>query len=73
VYAAPEPKAFCSVVPQETESGSPSPRNASVLSDRIAIATVRIVLAKIRGPTFGRMWRVLRCHPLAPSARDRST
>ena len=31
-----------------------------MVSDRIAIATIRTVFAKISGPTFGRMWRVTR-------------
>ncbi len=31
------------------------------------------MLAKISGPTFGKMWRDVRCQSLAPSARARST
>ena len=42
---APELNAFSSIVPQEMLVGSPSPRNASDASARIATAMIRTVLA----------------------------
>src|SRR5918996_1972502 len=55
---APAPNADSRIVPHEVLSGSPRPRNDSVVSERMAMATSRTVLAKMSGPTFGRMWRV---------------
>ena len=52
---APESNAFSSIVPHEMRVGSPSPRNDSAASDRIATATISTVLAKISGSVFGRM------------------
>src|SRR5205085_7149496 len=49
---APWPNAFSKIVPQEVWRGSPNPRNDSVASDRIAIATVSTVCAEMSGPTF---------------------
>ena len=46
-------KAASSIDPQETRSGSPSPRKARVVSDRMATATISTVLAKISGTTLG--------------------
>jgi hypothetical protein len=70
--AAPWVKAASSIDPQETRSGSPSPRKARVVSDRMATATIRTVLAKISGTVLGRMWRLIRCQSSAPRARARS-
>jgi hypothetical protein len=53
---APELNAFSSIVPHEILVGSPRPRKESAASDRIATATMRTVLAKIRGRVLGRMW-----------------
>ena len=53
---APDSNAFSSIVPQEILVGSPSPRNDSAASERIATATISTVLAKISGIVFGRMW-----------------
>ena len=53
--------------------GSPRPRNDSVDSDRIEMAMISTVLAKISGSTLGRIC-LRRTHGVrAPSARDRST
>ena len=57
VVIAPTPKASSSIEPQDTRVGSPRPRKLSVVSVRIATATVRVVLAKTIGITFGRIWR----------------
>src|SRR3712207_8433850 len=54
---APSAKADSRMLPHETLKGSPSPRKESVVSVRIATATTRMVLAKMRGKTLGRMWR----------------
>ena len=43
------------------------------VGQRITIGTVSVVLARIRGETLGRMWRVIRCQFDPPSARLRST
>ena len=59
--------------PHEIAVGSPRPRIARVVSDRIATATVSTACAKITGKTLGRMWRVMIDQSLAPSARERST
>jgi hypothetical protein len=71
--AAPALNAPSRMVPHDTLVGSPSPRNDSVLSERMAMATRSTVLAKIMGPTLGRMCLVVRCQPPAPRARARST
>src|SRR5581483_595544 len=70
---APLTKAKWSMVPHDTCTGSPSPRNASVASDRIEPAITSTVLAKINGSTLGRM-----CSPMiraseAPNERIRAT
>ena len=70
---APDSKASSSILPQDALSGSPSPRNESVASERITTGTVSVVFARISGDTLGRMWRVIRCQFDAPSARLRST
>ena len=70
---APLSNASSSILPQDAFDGSPSPRNDSVASERITIGTVSVVLARISGETFGRMWRDIRCQLDAPSARLRST
>ena len=54
---APESKPVSSIVPHEMCVGSPSPRNDSEASARIATATISTVLAKISGATLGKMWR----------------
>ena len=53
VVIAPTPNASSSIEPHETRVGSPSPRKLSVVSERIAIATVSVVFAKTIGITFG--------------------
>ena len=72
VVIAPTPKASSSIDPQETRVGSPSPRKLSVVSARIAIATVSVVFAKTIGITLGRTCRVIWCQRPAPSTRARS-
>ena len=47
------------MVPHDTIAGRRDRGATSVVSDRIASATVRIVLAKMTGITFGRMCRVI--------------
>ena len=69
---APEPKALSSIVPQLTCSGSPSPRKVSVVSDRIAIATVSVVLARTSGMTLGSTCLLIWCQLPPPSTRARS-
>src|SRR3712207_9075673 len=54
---APSAKADSRMLPQEILKGSPRPRKERVVSVRMATATTRMVLAKIRGKTLGRMWR----------------
>ena len=58
--------------PHEIALGSPRPRIASVVSDRIASATISTAFANNTGNTFGRTCRVMRCQCPAPSARERS-
>src|SRR3954447_15471468 len=70
---APVSNAFSSIVPHEIRVGSPSPRNESAASDRIATATINTVLAKISGRVLGRMCFLMMYGSLAPSARARST
>ena len=72
VVIAPTSKARSSIVPQETRVGSPRPRKLSVVSVRMAAATVRVVLAKTIGVTLGRACRVTCCQRPAPSTRARS-
>ena len=69
---APAENASSSIDPQEARNGSPSPRKLSVVSDRIAIATVNVVLAKTIGITLGSTCRLIWCQSPAPSARARS-
>src|SRR5204862_2536734 len=70
---APLTKAKWSIVPQDTWTGSPSPRNASVASARIDPAITRTAFAKISGATFGRMWIPIRRRSLAPMDCTRTT
>ena len=56
---APLTNAKCSIVPHETWTGSPSPRNASVASARMQPAITSTAFAKIRGATLGRMCLVI--------------
>ena len=72
VVIAPTSNAASSIEPQETRVGSPRPRKLSVVSARIAAATVRVVLAKTIGITFGSTCRVIWCQRPAPSSRARS-
>jgi hypothetical protein len=58
---APALNALSSMVPQETRNGSPSPRKDSVVSERIAMATVKVVLASTSGITLGSTWRDIWC------------
>ena len=55
--------------PTRPRVGSPSPRNASVVSERIAIGTVSVELARMSGDTFGRMCRLMTCAVRARRAR----
>ncbi len=52
--------------------GPPSPRNVNVVSDRIATATVSVVLARTSGMTLGSTCRVIWCQLPPPSTRARS-
>ena len=72
VVIAPTLNASSSIVPHETRVGSPRPRKLSVVSVRIATATVSVVLANTIGITLGRMCRVIWCQRPAPSTRARS-
>ena len=45
------------IVPQVIGCGSPSPRNASAVSSKIAMATVSTVFAISSGPICGSTWR----------------
>ena len=63
-----ETKAFSIRRPQEIRLGSPRPRNASAVSAKIAIATVRTVLATRSGATCGSTWRKMILESRAPSA-----
>ena len=69
---APAWNASSIIVPHDLDCGSPRPRKESCDSDRIAIAIVKIVFAKITGIRFGVMCLITTCASLAPSARDRS-
>src|ERR1700677_3864860 len=64
--------AWLSMAPQDTSVGSPRPRNTSVVSDKIALATVRLVDTRISGVTFGSTCLTSTCRLLAPSAGARS-
>ena len=46
------------MAPQDTSVGLPSPRNVSVVSDRIAPATVNVLETRINGATLGNTWRI---------------
>src|SRR5205085_9972794 len=63
---APLTKAKWSMVPHDTWTGSPSPRNASVASARIEPAITSTAFAKMSGATFGRMWIPIKRRSLAP-------
>jgi hypothetical protein len=54
---APAANASSSIEPQDTRNGSPRPRNDSVVSERMAIATVSVVFASTNGITLGSTWR----------------
>ena len=60
------------MVPHEVRVGSPSPRKLSVVSERMAIATVSVVLAKTIGITLGSTCFDIWCQRPAPIARARS-
>ena len=70
--SAPWLNASSMSVPHDCDFGSPRPRKDSCDSDRIAIAMVRIVFAKMIGIRFGVMCLITTWASLAPSARDRS-
>ena len=72
VVIAPTSKASSSIEPHDTRVGSPSPRKLSVVSARIAIATVSVVLANTIGITFGSTCLRIWCQRPAPSTRARS-
>src|SRR3954447_21285713 len=69
VVIAPTEKALSSIDPHDTRVGSPSPRKLSVVSERIAIATVSVVLAKTIGMTLGSTWRLICRQRPAPRTR----
>ena len=71
--AAPLCQALRSMLPQLKFRGSPRPRNESVVSERMAMATTSTVLAKMSGKTLGRMWRRMVCVFVEPMALARST
>jgi len=73
LIAALLPKASSRTTPQLKFVMSTFPRNASVLSERIATATVRIVFAKTSGNTLGKMCFLRMERLLAPDAFARST
>src|SRR5690606_15519222 len=58
---APVSIADLSMAPQETRLGSPSPRNDSVDSEMIALATDNVVLANTSGSTLGSTCLVMMC------------
>src|SRR3954449_5673009 len=66
---APPVNAFSMIRPHEIPDDRP--RIASVVSARIASATIKIVFANSTGNTLGRTWRVTVCQCEPPSARDR--
>ena len=70
---APTPYASSSIEPHEVRVGSPRPRKLSVVSERIATATVSVVFANTIGTTFGSRCLPIRCRCPAPRARERST
>ena len=72
VVIAPTWKASSSIEPHDTRVGSPSPRKLSVVSVRIAMATVSVVLAKTIGITLGSTCRLIWCQRPAPRTRARS-
>src|SRR5659263_642373 len=57
------------MVPQLKLSGSPRPRNDSVVSERMAMATTSTRLAKMSGITLGRTCLRMMCQLLEPMAR----
>ena len=65
--------AFSIIFPSEMRLGSPSPRNASAVSSKIATAIVSTVLAISSGATCGSTWRITILVWPAPSARARFT
>ncbi len=69
---APWSNALSRIGPQEMWNGSPSPRNDSVVSVRIAAATVSVVFANTSGITFGSTYRFICRQWPAPSALARS-
>ena len=72
VVIAPTANASSSIEPHETRVGSPRPRKLSVVSARIATATVSVVFAKTIGITLGSTCRRICCQRPAPSTRARS-
>ena len=70
---APRSKAKFSIWPQLMTVGSPSPRKASVDSDRIARLMTSTMLASMSGSTAGMMWRRRMWKSPAPMARARMT
>ena len=73
VVIAPTSKASSSIEPHDTRVGSPRPRKLSVVSARIASATVSVVFANTIGITLGSTCRVIWCQRPAPRTRARST
>src|SRR3990172_9320777 len=57
------------ICPQLIAYGSPRPKNARKLSVKIEFDTVKIVFAKMRGPSTGMTWRIMMCPSVAPIAR----
>src|SRR6185437_9738960 len=69
---APWNRAWLIIEPQDTSIGLPSPRKASVVSDKIAPATVSVLETRMNGATFGRTWRTTSWPSRAPRALARS-
>src|SRR5580658_1374178 len=69
---APWLKAWLIIEPQETSVGLPSPRKVSVVSERIALAIVRVPETRMNGMTLGSTWRTISWLSLAPRALARS-
>src|SRR5215469_6131178 len=61
------------MAPQDTSVGLPRPRKVSVVSDKIADATVRLIDTRISGVTFGSTCLTSTWRLVAPSAWARST
>src|SRR4029079_14519028 len=66
---APCMNAVFSIDPHDTDVGSPRPKKVNVASARMALATVRVLVTRIKGMTLGSTCRVMIWVSVAPSAR----